>query len=158
MNCKSYSHFFSKKFQHICVSIDVNFNESLTKDIVSFEQLDPDLHNINAHTKFGENPMTFTQVIVRKRKYEPLDRRTADGRTDDQCGTHTIIPFHYDVAGYKKGQTSARQTLSSQYLLNCCLANSLLKSVFDRYRPDRTPVRPITVRYIFSRIYILVKY
>ena len=28
--CKSYSHFFSKKFQHICLSLDVNFNESLT--------------------------------------------------------------------------------------------------------------------------------
>ena len=39
--CKSYSHFFSKKFQHICVSLDVNFNESLTNDIVSFEQLGP---------------------------------------------------------------------------------------------------------------------
>ena len=39
--CKSYSHFFSKKFQHICVSLDVNFNESLTNNIVSFEQLGP---------------------------------------------------------------------------------------------------------------------
>ena len=29
--------FFSKKFQHICVSLDVNFKESLTNDIVSFE-------------------------------------------------------------------------------------------------------------------------
>ena len=34
--------FFSKKFQHICVSLDVNFNELLTNDIVSFEQLDPE--------------------------------------------------------------------------------------------------------------------
>ena len=42
MHCKSYSHFFSKKFQHICVSLDVNFNESLTNDIVSFEQLGPE--------------------------------------------------------------------------------------------------------------------
>ena len=33
--------FFSKKFQHICISLDVNFNESLTNDIVSFEQLGP---------------------------------------------------------------------------------------------------------------------
>ena len=41
MHCKSYSHFFSKKFQHICVSLDLNFNESLTNDIVSFEQLGP---------------------------------------------------------------------------------------------------------------------
>ena len=43
MHCKSYSHFFSKKFQHICVSLDVNFNESLTNDIVSFEQMGPEL-------------------------------------------------------------------------------------------------------------------
>ena len=41
MQCKSYSHFFSKKFQYICVSLDVNFNELLTNDIVSFEQLGP---------------------------------------------------------------------------------------------------------------------
>ena len=30
----SYSHFCSKKFQHICISLNVNFNESLTNDIV----------------------------------------------------------------------------------------------------------------------------
>ena len=33
--------FFSKKFQHICVRPDVNFNESLTNNIISFEQLGP---------------------------------------------------------------------------------------------------------------------
>ena len=34
------THIFSaNKFQRICISLDVNFNESLTKDIVSFEQL-----------------------------------------------------------------------------------------------------------------------
>ena len=38
-----YSHFFSKKFQHICVSLDVNFNESSTNDVVSFEQVGPEL-------------------------------------------------------------------------------------------------------------------
>ena len=41
MQCKSYSHFFSKKFQHICVSLDVNFNESLISDVVSFQPLGP---------------------------------------------------------------------------------------------------------------------
>ena len=41
MHCKSYSHFFSKKFQHICISLDLNFNEPLTNDVVSFEQLGP---------------------------------------------------------------------------------------------------------------------
>ena len=35
------THIFSAKFQHICVSLDVNFNESLTNDIVTFEQLVP---------------------------------------------------------------------------------------------------------------------
>ena len=49
MQCKSYSHFFSKKIQHICVSVYVNFNESLTNDIVSFEQLDP-VHFKNCNT------------------------------------------------------------------------------------------------------------
>ena len=41
--CKSYSHFFSKKIQHICISLDVNFNKALTNDIVSFEQLGPEV-------------------------------------------------------------------------------------------------------------------
>ena len=36
--------FFSKKFQHICISLNVNFNKSLTNDVVSFEKLGPDLH------------------------------------------------------------------------------------------------------------------
>ena len=26
----------------------------------------PDIHNINAHTRFGENPLTFTQGIIWK--------------------------------------------------------------------------------------------
>ena len=41
MHCKSYSHFFGKKFRHICASLDLNFYESLTNDVVSFEQLSP---------------------------------------------------------------------------------------------------------------------
>ena len=44
LHCKSDSHFFGKKFQNICVSLDVNFNESLTNDVVSFEQLGHDVH------------------------------------------------------------------------------------------------------------------
>ena len=35
----------------------------------------PDLHNINAHTKFGENPLLFTQVIVQKQKYGSVSGR-----------------------------------------------------------------------------------
>ena len=51
MHCKSYSHFFSKKFQHICISLDINFNESLTNDIVSFEQLGPDHFTMDIYIK-----------------------------------------------------------------------------------------------------------
>ena len=40
-------HFFSKKFQHICVSLDVNFNESLTNHVISFEQLGPEFEWAN---------------------------------------------------------------------------------------------------------------
>ena len=37
----AFAHIFSvKKFQHIWVSLYVNFNESLTNDVVSFEQLE----------------------------------------------------------------------------------------------------------------------
>ena len=45
----------------------------------------PDHHNINAHTKFGENPLMFTQVIIRKRNTDGrTDGRTTDWRTDRQ--------------------------------------------------------------------------
>ena len=51
MHGKSDSHFFSKKFQHICVPLDENFNESLTNDVVSFEQLGPVLlHSLSPET------------------------------------------------------------------------------------------------------------
>ena len=69
----------------------------------------PDLHNINEYTKFGENPLMFTQIIIRKRKTDGrMDGRMTDGRTDGQTDRHTdvqretIIPHHYIVSGYKK--------------------------------------------------------
>ena len=60
------------------------------------------LHDINAYTKFGENPLTFT-------RYHPetkirTDGRTTDKRTDGLTDSQhdTIISRHYRVAGYKK--------------------------------------------------------
>ena len=48
-----------------------------------FNNPKPDLHNINAHIKFGENTLIFTQVIIRKRWMDDVqqmdgwrDRRT----------------------------------------------------------------------------------
>ena len=40
--------------------------------------LKPDLLNTNRHTKFGENPLAFTQVIVWN---ENTDRLTYNGKT-----------------------------------------------------------------------------
>ena len=37
--CKSYSHFFSKNISVYAIFNDQNFNDMLTKDIISFEQL-----------------------------------------------------------------------------------------------------------------------
>ena len=62
-----------------------------------------DLYNINTHTKFGENPLMRTQVIIRRRK---TDWRT-DRHTDVQ--RETIIPRHYCVAGYKNADYSANK-------------------------------------------------
>ena len=35
----------------------------------------PDLLNINAYSKFDENPLLFTQVIIWKRKYGHVSGR-----------------------------------------------------------------------------------
>ena len=66
----------------------------------------PDLYNINVHTKIGENPLTFTDVIVQK---ENTDVRTdgrafiTDGRTHGclMCN-HNTLPLsikspHFDL-------------------------------------------------------------
>ena len=39
-----------KKNQHICVSLNVNFNESLTNGIVSFEQLGRGYYSLLLHS------------------------------------------------------------------------------------------------------------
>ena len=35
----------------------------------------PDLLNVNAYSKFGENPLLFTHVIVQKQKYGRVSGR-----------------------------------------------------------------------------------
>ena len=48
-----------------------------------FSNPNPDLHTINAHTKFGENPLMFTQVIILKRKKnERTEVRLREGRAE----------------------------------------------------------------------------
>ena len=58
-----------------------------------FSNPKPDIHNINAHTKFGENPLMWKR----------MDVQLADGWTDRHTDVlETIIPCHYCVTGYKK--------------------------------------------------------
>ena len=68
MHCKSYSHFFSKKIQHICISLDVNFNKSLTNDVVSFEQLGPGL---NRCVKLFLQPVRLRELYIKMRSWNP---------------------------------------------------------------------------------------
>ena len=61
--------FFCKTFQHICVSLNVNFKESLTNDIISFEQLGPGLYSqwinsvIYSATNHGRKRATLSGAI-----------------------------------------------------------------------------------------------
>ena len=43
---------------------------SQIEEVCPITKSKPDLHNINAHIKFGENPLWFTQVISLIRKYQ----------------------------------------------------------------------------------------
>ena len=42
-NAKSYSHFFSKNISFYAIFNDQNFNDTLSNDIITFEQLGPEL-------------------------------------------------------------------------------------------------------------------
>ena len=74
VSSKSYSHFFRKKFQHICVSLNVNFNKSLTNDVVSFEQLGPGRAAITDDSlpsdtkRKSKQTITDSQVTIQKNK------------------------------------------------------------------------------------------
>ena len=53
----------------------------------------PKLHNINAHTKFGENPLILTQVIdLKKRKLRSCGRQITLSKIDKICPL--TIPNH----------------------------------------------------------------
>ena len=45
----------------------------------------PDLLNVNAYTKFGENPLLFTQVIVQKRKYGRGSGQITPSKIEEIC-------------------------------------------------------------------------
>ena len=88
----------------------------------------PDLHNINAYTKFGENPLMFTRVIIRKQKTDGrTDSQTTDGRTDGLTDDQreTIKPRHYCVAGYNDTRLCAIMKRKLAFLFSTEANNDL---------------------------------
>ena len=91
----------------------------------------PDLHKINAHTKFCENPLMFTQAIIRKQK---TDRQMYDWWTDGQTDrltdtwTSNVKPQYpaLSCGGIKREITFLTSLLTFQY------TNSFLKGVYSK--------------------------
>ena len=48
--CKSYSHFFCKNIRVYAIFNDQSFNDTLTNDIISFEELGPDIFIVSPYT------------------------------------------------------------------------------------------------------------
>ena len=58
----------------------------------------PDLHTINAHTKFGEILLMLIQVIIRKRnKNIWMDGCMADGQTDRHMDENPVYKISRKV-------------------------------------------------------------
>ena len=66
---KSYSHFFSKNISKFAICNGQSFNDTLTNDIVSFEQFGPDL-NVTEHVeapieRYILSTQTLSQVATK---------------------------------------------------------------------------------------------
>ena len=78
MHCKSYSHFFSKRFQHICVSLNVNFNDSLTTSlalnnwaqVVYFITTDTSLSNGEVYQEPPRPKINWSQIMKDREENE----------------------------------------------------------------------------------------
>ena len=65
----------------------------------------PDIHNINVHTKFGENPLMCLLKLSsgsKKRMDGWTEGRWMDGQTDTDVQCETIISHHYCMTRYEK--------------------------------------------------------
>ena len=63
--CKSYSHFFSKNISIFAIFYDQSFNDSLTNDIVSFEQLGPEEKWLQSFlSPISHNPVDAAEALV----------------------------------------------------------------------------------------------
>ena len=79
-----------------------------------------DRNNINAQTKFGENPLMFFSSNHPETKYGRMEVQLTNERTDRYTDTQreTIILCKYREAGYKKGHKKKLPFLHSTLLLD----------------------------------------
>ena len=61
--CKSYSHFFSKNICVYAIFIDQSFNNTLTSDIVSLEQLGPAVSNVGKLGPVVQSVVSLTSPL-----------------------------------------------------------------------------------------------
>ena len=88
-----------------------------------------DLHNFNALTKCCKNPLIFTQIIARKRKFGRTDGRRTGERTHGRTTRNHNTP-HYRVAGSVKLNKRMFWNFAVRKLY---LLNALFFSWTDRY-------------------------
>ena len=134
----AFAHFFSKKFRHIRVSLDVNFNESLTNDVVSFEQLGPGhlLVITNQFTKFQDSRANSFEIFCWQ-KCPKLQRAVAILENVAWCFERALLPSIFCLG---------RLCIASKYIFNLwqlrqgvdSLAQWLEHWIF--YREDRVRI------------------
>ena len=70
--CKSYSHFFSKNISVYAIFNGQSFNDTLTNNIVSFEQLGPDFFSLVSTLKALLIKIRNIYIHAERRKVEKL--------------------------------------------------------------------------------------
>ena len=70
---KSYSHFFSKNISIYAILNDQSFNDMLTNDIISFEQLGPEFHLHQDSNPGPCEPKSGVPTIWPTRCFKPSD-------------------------------------------------------------------------------------
>ena len=94
--CKSYSHFFSKNISIYGIFNDQSFNDMLTNDIVSFEQLGPGLQSQKTYlltcapSEDSDQP-AHSRSLIRIFTERILD---SQGCKVSSCGQKTLIRLH----------------------------------------------------------------
>ena len=64
MQCKSFSHYFNKNYWRISVINILNFNDTLTNDVVSFEQPGPGIFLLKYEFSYIKNAKIVVLIFM----------------------------------------------------------------------------------------------